>query len=231
MRCQTITNTFRAIMKVLLLLAAVCLFVATSCQEADFFATFPTKEEIAKCQYAPGLAVGNRSTVESCCNITEKYFSFYWGVGSFYLSTYLQTLQSWNCSQFETECRRQYFAVNQYSSLLYDYFCNYTDFVHKCFAIVDDIYEGPRSALHSNQSVITQWRDLVTNLNSSHFTMEQLIVPCVQVAFYDAETEHRGDYLEVSRFYLPSCEPVLCGFGGDSVRDRFISAWICMPNR
>jgi len=180
------------------------------------------------CRFAPGLTVGDEPRVIACCNGTVSWFEFWWSEGQFYLTTYLQSLQSWGCPQFEEQCKLRLFAVNEYTERVYDFFCsNYTDFIERCYDDVNAVIVTYDASYISNHS----WENLISELNSSELSLEQLNVPCVQVALYIAEGEHFGEFHEVIRLNLPSCEPTWCGYDGETLRSRIITVWTCMSQR
>ena len=179
------------------------------------------------CRYAPGLTVGDEPRVMECCNMTVRNFELRWSLGQVYLTTFLQSLQAWGCPQFEEQCDQRFFAVNEFTGLVYDYYChNYTDFIATCY---DDV--NATVVMGNEETTNRSWNSLISNLDSSELTLEQLNIPCVQVALYIAEGEHYGEFHEVISHVLPSCEPSWCGYDGETLRSRIITAWTCMSNR
>jgi len=179
------------------------------------------------CRFAPGLTVGDEPRVIECCNMTVRRFESEWSLGRSYLTIFLQSLQSWGCPQFEEQCKLRLFAVSEYTERVYDFFCsNYTDFIERCY---DDVNAAIMTydARINNRS----WENLISELTSSELSLEQLNVPCVQVALFIAEGEHFGEFHEIIRMFLPSCEPTWCGYDGETLRSRTISAWSCMSQR
>ena len=178
------------------------------------------------CRFAPGLVVGDEPRVMECCNIAVRRYQNRWSLGRVYLTTYLQSLKSWGCPQFEEQCSARYYAINEFSKLVYDYFCNKTDFISQC-------YDELSATIMTNniEKVERNWSALINELDSNSLSLSQLSVPCIQVALYEAEEEHLGEYHEVIELKLPSCRPTWCGYDGVTLRSKFISVWNCMSNR
>ena len=195
------------------------------------------------CRFAPGLTAGNEVRVLECCNQTVVNYTLEWNIGRRYLTSYLQSLYSWKCPQFEDECRERIYEVNEFTGLVYDYFCNYDNLVDKCIDVVNatisdrpngggDLTQGRfENNKTANGTQIVEWRAMLQRLDSNTLSLDKILLPCVQVAFYDAEGEHFGDYHEVIQMTLPSCQPTWCGVDGDTLRSRIITAWTCMPSR
>ena len=245
---ENITRCIGKWVQILIGFALCNLFVVAICQTTQQFNNSSSVPRITRpdlaCVYAPGLLPGNATEVQQCCQLITIRYRFRWSVGQAYLTTYLQSLRSWGCPQFEEECRDRVYAFTDYSALMYDYYCNYTDFVRKCSNVVNSTYMRHRlgvvpSAVPKNDfktnlddvTLITEWRNIVENLESSYFSIEELTFPCMQVALYEAEQEHIGEYHEIVRSDLPSCGLSWCGIDGPTVRDRDITTWDCLPSR
>ena len=208
------------------------------------FATSAAGGTDVNCVFAPGLSVGNESQTMKCCNQTVSNFHLFWSEERLYLTTYLQTLRSWGCPQFEVECRERLFVVNSFTELVFDYFCNYTNvFVPRCYQTVSDVYRSarerqdplppPTEASGSlNDTLEENWQALVKDINTTFLTIEELTgSPCLQVALYEAEDEHTGEYVELIRFRIPSCYPMWCGIDGASLRNHMLSVWSCLSKK
>lgn len=193
------------------------------------------------CRFAPGLVVGNETATMECCNRTMTYFHVFWTAGQLYLTTYLQTLQSWECPQFVDECQNRRFVVNSFTGLVFDYFCNYTDvFVPGCYDIVAGVQNPARKREEiplfadgasgmENETLLDDWRSLIRNLKTSTLTTKEITSsPCLQVALYETEENNLGEFVELIRVNIPPCYPTWCGINGASIRDRVVSVWDCL---
>ena len=210
-----------------------------------------TSRKELPCEYAPSLSPGNRTKKLKCCREIVKKYEFYWAGRNLPLSRYLETLKSWNCPQFKTECNRKLFAFNVFTELMYDFFCNYTQFVEKCFANVNEtiyevqknviissltqsstyentIEEGSISSANQSLSLTIRWKNLINQINPRHMTVDQLFKPCIQVAQYDQEMVHDGSFQEIVDFGLPSCGIAWCGLGKEAMKIHYISLWNCL---
>jgi len=192
--------------------------------------TQTTLDEIRNgtCRFAPGLTVGDEPRIIECCNVTVNRFEHQWSFGRVYLTIFLESLQSWGCPQFEEQCKLRLFAVNEYTERVYDFYCDdYTNFIDRCYDDVNAAIMTYDARTNNSYS----WENLISELNSSELSLEQLNVPCIQVALYIAEGEHFGEFHENIRMFLPSCEPTWCGYDDETLRSRTITAWSCMSQR
>ena len=214
---------------VLLIVVGCGLGISSQTTEPFLSATNPIPQEEIRygtCRFAPGLTVGDEPRVMECCNRTIRSYQLRWALGQAYLTAYLQSLSSWGCPQFEEQCNARLYAVNEFTGLVYDYFCNVTEFRTKCFQELNATIDAD-----SDETIDRDWSDLIKQLNPGQLSLDQRIRPCIQVALYEAEGEHFGDYHEIIRLNLPSCQPTWCGIDGETLRSTTITAWICMPNR
>ena len=89
-----------------------------------------------KCVPAPDLFIENQTQKLQCCeNIIENLYTN-WLYQNAYLSRTLATLKAWNCSQFNEVCSNRSLAFTDYSSLVYDRFCNESSLIQRCGSIV-----------------------------------------------------------------------------------------------
>jgi len=191
----------------------------------------------AECVYLPGYSLGGRGRELQCCNTTEKKFRKGWAKGTESLTRYIASLQAWNCQQFEEQCQDRTFAFNGFTSLVYDYFCNKTAFVENCFPRIEEILAQVRgdiswvstegSGQKNSSSRFEQWNAVADELQLHELSLQTLIDPCVQLAFYNAE-KHKQNYTEVVHVHIPACELIWCGFGSNTVKNASVSAWTCM---
>ena len=67
-----------------------------------------------------------------CCNTTYSTFRFYYEFYDLKLTSYLEKLKTWNCPQFKDECENRYFNFNRFTFLVYEKFCNESNFMRIC---------------------------------------------------------------------------------------------------
>ncbi|CAK8681193.1 unnamed protein product [Clavelina lepadiformis] len=231
----------------LLILSGVLLLASSSFAKkvSNASTSLPKQHEgeVKECVYVHGYLVGNRTDIERCCNETEKKFERGWSQGSRHLTAYLETLRGWKCPQFGDECKQRLFNYTEYTRNVYKYFCEHEIFVDSCFDEVKEAFmrndnhdelQTPTVATGTNstndQSIYAQWNSIISRLQANSLSSSDLSKPCVQVALYEADEDHLGDYHEVIHVNLPSCEVVWCGYDGETLRERIISSWTCMSS-
>ena len=89
-----------------------------------------------KCVPAPDLFIENQTQKLHCCQNIIKNLYTNWSNQGAYLSRTLATLKAWNCSQFDEVCSNRWLAFTDYSSLVYDRFCNESSLMQKCGLVV-----------------------------------------------------------------------------------------------
>ena len=93
---------------------------------------------VEECVAAPDLFIQNRTQELQCCqNITENLYENWSNQGA-YLSRTLATLKAWNCPQFDEVCSNRSLAFTDYSSLVYDRFCNESSLIQRCELVVTE---------------------------------------------------------------------------------------------
>ena len=93
---------------------------------------------IDKCVPAPDLFIENQTQKSQCCqNIIKNLYMKWYNQGA-YLSRTLATLKAWNCSQFDEVCSNRLLAFTDYSSLVYDRFCNESSLIQRCELVVTE---------------------------------------------------------------------------------------------
>ena len=178
--------------------------------------------------YDKGSFERNRTTELNCCNLTAKNYYQNWDRGSHYLSTFLQTLKTWECPQFAEECARRTFAYNQFTRLLYSAYCNLTELEEKCYDHVLSVVKEQNSERGSS---FESWIDVTKHLDLIQIRDEDLSNPCVQVAMLDVGSNRFGRFHELITPLAPLCEITWCGFDEKIISTRDISIWTCMPSR
>ena len=90
------------------------------------------------CFASPDLFIQNRTEELRCCqNITENLYTKWFYQGA-YLSRTLATLKAWNCPEFDEVCANRWLAFTDYSSLVYDRFCNESSLMDRCGLVVTE---------------------------------------------------------------------------------------------
>ena len=155
------------------------------------------------------------SAKQICCKDTVHNFKTTWSQYGTYLTVYLETLMTWNCSEFTHECRDRNYVINDFTNLVYLYFCNLKSFNQRCSHVIDQY--------HNKSTEI----DPVKDVDSSEITE-----PCIQVSLYNA-TLHDSSIIfnEIVEVIIPFCEFVWCGFDNETMETRQLTAWDCMPSR
>ena len=183
----------------------------------------------SKCQYAPGLSIGNRTTQLECCKtVVHDYYHPNFKPRNRYLTTFLESLQTWNCPQFERECERRTFDYNDFTSLIYLRFCNQSQMEAHCYGDISSIVTKQKNKIPTATSTFNQ---VVSKLNLDAISDEDLMNPCVQVAMYDSHSGIQGHYHEIIEPHLPFCSFVWCGFDENIFTQKRASLWTCMPTR
>ena len=88
------------------------------------------------CFEEPTLFIANRTRELRCCNRVVSNLYRLWSIQRIYLSRSLETLRAWNCPQFEDVCKNRTLAFTDFSSLIYDRFCNENKLMQQCETIV-----------------------------------------------------------------------------------------------
>ena len=93
---------------------------------------------VEKCVAAPDLFIQSRTQELQCCRNITKYLYTNWSNQGAYLSKTLATLKAWNCPEFDEVCLNRSLAFTDYSSLVYDRFCNKSSLIQKCGLVVTE---------------------------------------------------------------------------------------------
>ena len=183
----------------------------------------------SNCQYSPSLTVGNRTAELKCCDtVVHDYYYSKRKPHIGYLSTFLESLQTWNCPQFQQECERQTFNYTDFTSLMYMRFCNRSQLEAQCY---DDIQSIVMKQNNRNQTTTSKFDQLVSRLNVIALSEEDMMNPCVQVAMYDSDSRSQGHYHEIIEPEVPFCSFVWCGFNENVFARKQVAPWTCMPTR
>ena len=183
----------------------------------------------SKCQYASGLTISNQTTELECCkSVVYYYYHPNFEPRNRYLTTFLESLQNWNCPQFEQECERRTFDYNDFTSLIYLRFCNRSQMEAQCY---DDISSIVTKQNNGIQTKTNTFNHLVSKLILNALSDEDLMNPCVQVAMYNNDSGSQGHYHEIIEPDLPFCSFVWCGFDENIFTKKRASLWTCIPCR
>ena len=202
-------------------------------------------EKQLRCRFAHGLVVGDRKRQLECCTSTVHDYHNRWLSRNRPLNRYLASLKEWNCPQFEQECKKRLFVYNTFTDLMYDYFCNYSSYVDKCHEdVIKTLNKSQQQAEQNFRENKTfeslgfsdsfnsaNWKKLITQIDPSLLTVDELLEPCIQVAQYDQEEIHDGGYQEVVKFAIPFCGISWCGFGAKALKEHKISFGTCLKPR
>ncbi|CAK8697195.1 unnamed protein product [Clavelina lepadiformis] len=167
------------------------------------------------------------------CNVVVENFTMHWNQGRHSLTNYLETLKIWQCPQFEKECQNRTYALTDFTSKVYSYFCNKTSFEIECLSTIESIVVQQQANSQQQSETTTSsfvWSNVIKRLKLIDLTDDQILEPCVQIAMYE-KTRAVGNFREIIRVHLPFCEFSWCGFDEDTFNNRRISAWTCLLSR
>ena len=171
--------------------------------------------------------VRNLTQELECCNITVQQYYLNWDRGSHYLTTFLNTLQTWECPQFKEECEKETFAYTDFTELVYLTFCERSLMETQCR---DDLLQEVEKQ-SGNLAESFSFTELAQSLNSSEISDGDLIKPCLQVAMLVANEPSSGRFQEIINPLAPLCSSFIwCGFDQNVITSRDISMWTCMPS-
>lgn len=110
-------------MKELLSLVLLCISFYTSCSTN-------TTNSSQSCLYLSDANVENGDLRH--CNCTYELFRVYYSTSRPKLTSFLEKLKAWDCPQFQHECEHRYYNFNRFTFLVYERFCNYSNFIQIC---------------------------------------------------------------------------------------------------
>ena len=93
---------------------------------------------VEECVAVPDLFIQNRTQELHCCKNIIKNLYANWSIQGAYLSRTLATLKAWNCPEFDKVCSNRWLAFTDYSSLVYDRFCNESSLMERCGLVVTE---------------------------------------------------------------------------------------------
>ena len=99
---------------------------------------------VDECVAVPDLFIQNQTRKLQCCQtIIDNLYNSWYYQGA-YLSRTLATLKAWNCPQFDEVCSNRLLSFTDYSSLVYDRFCNESSLIQKCGLVVSEALSAIR---------------------------------------------------------------------------------------
>ena len=173
------------------------------------------------CQY-----VTDFKKLECCKNIVYDYYTKF-ELHNRYLTTFLESLQALNCTEFKQQCERRTFNYTEFTSLIYLRFCNRSQMEAQCY---DDILNVVTKQNNGIQ-IKSEFNQLVSKLYLIPPNEEDLMNPCVQVAMYDGDSGNQSHYHEIIEPIVPLCSYVWCGFDESLFTEKYVAPWTCMPSR
>ena len=120
--------------KSLFIIFLTCLAVATA-------QNISTNDDIFlsnKCTAVPDLFIQNRTRELQCCQEIIEDLFISWSNQGAYLTRTLATLKAWNCPEFDEVCSNRSLAFTDYTSLVYDRFCNESSLIQQCGLVVTE---------------------------------------------------------------------------------------------
>nr|XP_039259405.1 uncharacterized protein LOC120335855 [Styela clava] len=170
----------------------------------------------------------NSSALDRCCRAEMRRYESRWSNGGYYLTTILDRLQRWGCYQFEYECKEPTWNFSEYTSLIYDRFCNHTVLEEKCVKTVQQVvqsYGFIKPLPRKNKITEARWLVLAESLTSSEMHLRDLVKPCIQVALFDKKDGGVGRFHEIVEAYFPFCGIQWNGYDYDTAMYRDVSPW------
>ncbi|CAK8694675.1 uncharacterized protein LOC143445487 [Clavelina lepadiformis] len=216
---------------------------------SDETRTNSTRED-RLCVFLHGFRLNSKEREIECCQQTVKNYEIGGIQHGMPLTNYLETLRGWNCPQFSEECERKLFAFTPFTEMVYEYFCSYDNYVNQCMPDVKKIVEAAEQR-SANMKISTgpsttpfqgildnagndannssgnqqQWNGFINKIPTIHFSLDELLDPCLQVAQYEAEGDHRGNFHEVMSIAIPFCDLRWQGFTGEYLLEYRVSRW------
>lgn len=152
-----------------------------------------------------------------------------------YLTMYLVSLKLANCTEFHEECVTRRYQYAPSSELLYDYLCNASALVDKCFPKLN------QTTSHNLVSFVQYWykrEHWNVTFGCDESTIMPIIEekkeedfhqPCTQVAM--ALATNLSNTHEIVVDEAPFCGLVWCVFDTETIQNKRITAWTCLPDK
>jgi len=169
-----------------------------------------------------------------CCSQAPERFWKNWKYGGARLTEYLHLLKQKQCSAFAAECNNRTFAVNEFTTLVYDLMCNRSLFFSKCANryLLRGIDPAPHAISANNVQSDGELALKMFAVNRS-LASKHPLDPCIQVGQY--ETQHGdvpgSDYVELVTTHFSPCGIIWCGANKQHVKRLGMTLWDCMDQR
>ena len=211
-----------------ILITVRCFCLLLICNTIQAITIAPSGNVIKiECQASNGTKEDNETINTECCDQVVKQYYKRWS-SRLYLSSFLEILQRRNCPQFKRECERRTFNFTDFTSLMYLRFCNRSQMEEQCYNDVQNIVTKQNNRIQTKTST---YDELVSKLNLSILSDQDLMNPCVQIAMYNTDERDHHPYFEVINLRVPFCEAVWGGFNTNIASSKYIAVWNCMPTR
>lgn len=170
--------------------------------------------------------------IKTCCYYISWNFQRKWYAGGYYLTQYMDSLRRWGCEDYQKQCKSRTYAFNEFTTLVYDRFCNHTMLKSKCTEQVKEVAEkyGFQNQSYGNKQN-RNWTLFIDSLETSSMSLKDLIRPCVQIALFDRKDGGVGRFHEIVEPYLPFCDMIWTGYDIDTAINRGVAPWTSLPLR
>uniref|UniRef100_H2Y393 G-protein coupled receptors family 1 profile domain-containing protein n=2 Tax=Ciona intestinalis TaxID=7719 RepID=H2Y393_CIOIN len=143
-------------------------------------------------------------TNATCCEALRVDYRQNWLYSYRKLTGYLESLKTWNCEQFQIECSKRYFSVDEFSSSVYLHFCEPEQFENQTSNLSVPTSPYNATALPSPIQQIMQYES-----SQSFVEINSFGVPFCGIVWcgFDVET------YQVLKVSIGSCLPTSCRSG------------------
>ncbi|XP_039251399.2 uncharacterized protein LOC120328901 isoform X1 [Styela clava] len=210
--------------------------VATNASSVETISTqvsnnFPQAESKFRRWFCYNSPVPSDKYLRKCCENELYRYKDNWFAGGYYLTTILDRLQRWNCSEFREECTEPTWPFTDFTWLVYDRFCNRKNMEARCLSKVKKMVQD-YGFIKSHKKNITEneWATLVESLVSKKMKLDDLAKPCIQIALFDRKDGGVGRFHEVVEVYVPFCGLHWDGYDYHTAMNRNVSPWTSMSS-
>lgn len=158
---------------------------------------------------------------KDCCRWASESFQTGWWYGRHHLTDYFKVMKFLKCPQLDEECREPTFNLTEFTSTVYEYFCSYDDFRHRCAKELTTL-----SGVQVNSS---NWKNVTAQLitNPTQLTERAISNPCFQMTAYEIEASAADipNFTEIVEVRMPFCGWIWSGFRSEVVKQRDITEW------
>nr|ART85726.1 histamine receptor h2 [Botryllus schlosseri] len=184
------------------------------------------------------LPILNDQIRETCCSYQVSSFRGSWDTGGYYLTRHFEALKAWQCAELEGECRRRHYDYSEFTSNVYDFYCNKSMLVDRCTPELRKMYPASSPSTqydsdsnptrNANNTLPSEWTEIVQSIDYASLKPDESSRPCVQIAQLDSSTGGYGEFHEILTPSIPFCRMTWCGYSSPVVRNG-ISAYNCIP--